>query len=126
MSNFGNFGQQEVRQEVNILYKENLFTSFGHLPVAENAETGNFWELPTLACSFWELPTFAVSGSCSFWELPTLAVSTLAVSGSCQLRQFLRVANFGSSGSCQLWQFLGVANFQLWQFLGVAKIGTRT
>ena len=45
---------------------ENLFTSFDHLPVTENAETGIFWELPTLAVPG-ELLTLAVPGSCQLW-----------------------------------------------------------
>ena len=96
---------------MNLVYKENLFTSFGHLPVTENAKTGIFWELPKLAV-FRELPNLAVPGQLwQFQELPNLAVPGQL--WSCQTWQFQQlpnlavqgVANFGSSGSCQSWLF---------------------
>ena len=68
---------------MNLLYKENLFTSFGHLPVTENAKTGIFWELPTLVVP--GVAKVGSSGSCQSWQfqkLPTLAVPGVAKVGN--------------------------------------------
>ena len=75
---------------MNLLYEENLFTSFGHLPVTENAETGS--------CQLWQ-----------FRELPKLAVPGVTKVGSsriCQLWQFRelpKLATSGRTGTCQKW-----------------------
>ena len=46
MSNFGNFGQQEVRQEVNILRTCSLLLAI---------------------CQLQKMPKLAISGSCQLW-----------------------------------------------------------